>query len=134
MLSLSRSVAHASLAHALEHKTWNRRSDLGKNRAPVWGRRESTGENSGFGVGFGTAKDKKSPSFMEITEEPFEAPRCSAIYTVSCLCVTYIGGRVTKSLTVFSDDLFDCRVDPHLAENIKGKAGPHLLSRTWPPE
>lgn len=35
MLSLNRSVAHTRLAHALEHKTWNRCGDLGKNRAPV---------------------------------------------------------------------------------------------------
>lgn len=71
VLSLNRSVAQTTLAHALEHKTWDRRGGLGKNRGPVWGGRESTGGRSGLGVGFGTAKDLKSPCcfLMETIEE-----------------------------------------------------------------
>lgn len=59
VLSLNRSVAHASLAHALEHKTWDRHGGLGKNRGPVWGGWESTGGRSGFGAGFGDCQEYK---------------------------------------------------------------------------
>lgn len=59
VLSLNRSVAHASLAHAHEHKTWDRHGGLGKNRDPVWGGWESAGGRSGFGVGFGNSQEDK---------------------------------------------------------------------------